>query len=128
MNMGGGQDWDTVVIRKKKPTTAQLKDESAVNAVGDRPHPPIMLARLRPYPLTACVSPCRLAVLVLVLRLSRRVRLPAAVHLLESAALSRVCSTDASFSAFAIAVGHTQTSSGKAAHKLEAETEDFHRE
>lgn len=33
MNLGGGQDWDTVVIRKKKPTTGQLKDESAVNAV-----------------------------------------------------------------------------------------------
>lgn len=33
MNMGGGQDWDTVVIRKKKPTSATLKDESAVNAV-----------------------------------------------------------------------------------------------
>lgn len=26
------------------------------------------------------------------------------------------------------AVAHTQTASGKAAHKLEAETEDFHRE
>jgi hypothetical protein len=43
MNMNGGQDWDTVVIRKKKPTTAQLKDESAVNAVSDGAHPPIML-------------------------------------------------------------------------------------
>lgn len=30
--MNGQQDWDTVVIRKKKPTSAQLKDESAVNA------------------------------------------------------------------------------------------------
>ena len=32
MNLNG-QDWDSVVIRKKKPTSAQLKDESAVNAV-----------------------------------------------------------------------------------------------
>jgi hypothetical protein len=47
MNMNGGQDWDTVVIRKKKPTTAQLKDESAVNAVGDGAHLPIMLACAR---------------------------------------------------------------------------------
>lgn len=29
---------------------------------------------------------------------------------------------------FSIAVAHTQTASGKAAHKLDAETEDFHRE
>jgi putative transcription factor len=28
----GGQDWDTVVLRKKKPTSAQMKDEGAVNA------------------------------------------------------------------------------------------------
>lgn len=28
----GGQDWDTVVLRKKKPTAAQMKDEGAVNA------------------------------------------------------------------------------------------------
>jgi putative transcription factor len=27
-----GQDWDTVVLRKKKPSTAALKDEGAVNA------------------------------------------------------------------------------------------------
>lgn len=27
-----GQDWDTVVIRKKAPTAAQSKDEAAVNA------------------------------------------------------------------------------------------------
>jgi hypothetical protein len=34
MNLNG-QDWDSVVIRKKKPTSSQLKDESAVNAVSD---------------------------------------------------------------------------------------------
>jgi hypothetical protein len=33
MNMSNGQDWDQVVLRKKKPTNAQLKDESAVNQV-----------------------------------------------------------------------------------------------
>lgn len=33
MNMNGGQDWNDVVIRKKKPTSSQLKDEGAVNAV-----------------------------------------------------------------------------------------------
>jgi hypothetical protein len=33
MNMNGGQDWDQVVLKKKKPTNSQLKDESAVNAV-----------------------------------------------------------------------------------------------
>lgn len=34
MNLGGnsGQDWDQVVIRKKAPTNASLKDEAAVNA------------------------------------------------------------------------------------------------
>eukprot|EP00877_Chromochloris_zofingiensis_P005365 jgi/Chrzof1/1482/Cz10g09150.t1 len=32
MNLNGGQDWDTVVIRKKAPTTSQMKDEAAVNA------------------------------------------------------------------------------------------------
>jgi len=31
MNMNGGQDWDQVVLKKKKPTNSQLKDESAVN-------------------------------------------------------------------------------------------------
>lgn len=33
MNMGGGQDWDTVVLRKKQPSGAALRDEAAVNAV-----------------------------------------------------------------------------------------------
>ena len=33
MNMNGGQDWDQVVLKKKKPTNSQLKDETAVNAV-----------------------------------------------------------------------------------------------
>jgi putative transcription factor len=70
MNMGGGQDWDTVVIRKKKPTSATLKDESAVNA-----------AR----------------------------RAGVGVETVKK-------------------VGQTQTSSGKAAFKLDAETEDFHHE
>ena len=32
MNMNS-QDWDTVVLRKKQPTGAALKDEAAVNAV-----------------------------------------------------------------------------------------------
>jgi hypothetical protein len=32
MNLNG-QDWNEVVIRKKKPTSGQLKDEAAVNAV-----------------------------------------------------------------------------------------------
>jgi len=68
--MGGGQDWDTVVIRKKKPTSAALKDESAVNA-----------AR----------------------------RAGVGVETVKK-------------------VQHTQTASGKAAHKLDAETEDFHHE
>jgi hypothetical protein len=27
-------DWETVVIRKKQPSNADLKDEAAVNAVG----------------------------------------------------------------------------------------------
>eukprot|EP00878_Enallax_costatus_P021314 GHUV01022560.1.p1 GENE.GHUV01022560.1~~GHUV01022560.1.p1 ORF type:complete len:139 (+),score=38.14 GHUV01022560.1:94-510(+) len=70
MNMNGGQDWDTVVIRKKKPTTSQLKDESAVNA-----------AR----------------------------RAGVGIETVKK-------------------VAHTQTASGKAAHKLDAETEDFHHE
>jgi hypothetical protein len=39
MNMNGGQDWDTVVIRKKKPTSATLKDEGAVNAVSAQSPP-----------------------------------------------------------------------------------------
>jgi putative transcription factor len=73
MNMNGGQDWDTVVIRKKKPTSASLKDESAVNA-----------AR-------------RAGVGVETVKKSER-------------------------------GGPVQTSSGKAAHKLDAETEDFHHE
>lgn len=33
MNLNGAQDWDQVVIRKKKPTNSQLKDEASVNAV-----------------------------------------------------------------------------------------------
>lgn len=32
MNLGTGQDWNPVVIRKKQPTNSDLKDESAVNA------------------------------------------------------------------------------------------------
>lgn len=70
MNMGGGQDWDSVVIRKKKPTNSQLKDEAAVNA-------------------------------------ARR----------AGVGVETVKKTS-----------HVQTTSGKAAHKLEAETEDFHHE
>lgn len=30
--MNGGQDWDQVVIRKKRPTAAQATSESAINA------------------------------------------------------------------------------------------------
>lgn len=30
--MDSRQDWDTVIIRKKQPTSAQAKDEAAVNA------------------------------------------------------------------------------------------------
>lgn len=41
MNMGGGQDWDQVVIRKKKPTNSQ---------VSPGPHnpsnPPLVVAAL----------------------------------------------------------------------------------
>ncbi len=29
-----GQDWNPVVIKKRTPTAAQMKDESTVNAVG----------------------------------------------------------------------------------------------
>lgn len=32
MNMGSGQDWDTVVIRKRAPTAGAAKDKSAVAA------------------------------------------------------------------------------------------------
>lgn len=32
MNLGGGQDWAPVVLRKKKPTASESKDEAAVNA------------------------------------------------------------------------------------------------
>ncbi len=31
MNLNG-QDWDTVIIRKRQPTNSQLKDEASVNA------------------------------------------------------------------------------------------------
>ena len=32
MNLGAGQDWDQVVIRKKKPTTSEQQTDKAVNA------------------------------------------------------------------------------------------------
>ena len=32
MNMNGNQDWNPVVIRKRAPSGADLKDEAAVNA------------------------------------------------------------------------------------------------
>lgn len=35
MNLNGGQDWNEVVLRKKPQTSAQRKDEAAVNAVRD---------------------------------------------------------------------------------------------
>lgn len=34
MNLGTGQDWDQVVIRRKVPSAKEGKDEAAVNAVG----------------------------------------------------------------------------------------------
>eukprot|EP00775_Hariotina_reticulata_P004498 gene4498-4751_t len=70
-----GQDWDTVVIRKKKPSTAALKDEGAVNA-------------------------------------ARR----------SGAEVETVKKMTAGQNK----PGGATTSSGKAAHKLDAETEDFH--
>jgi putative transcription factor len=72
------QDWDTVIIRKKAPSQAALKDEGAVNA-----------AR----------------------------RTGAAVETVKK------------FTAGSNKVNlGTATSTGKSAVKLEAETEDFHRE
>ena len=32
MNLGSGQDWDQVVIRKKKPTASEQQTDKAVNA------------------------------------------------------------------------------------------------
>lgn len=32
MNLGSGQDWEPVVVRKRAPSNSQLKDEAAVNA------------------------------------------------------------------------------------------------
>jgi hypothetical protein len=34
MNLGTGQDWNEVVLRKKPQSAAARKDEAAVNAVG----------------------------------------------------------------------------------------------
>lgn len=76
MNLNG-QDWDTVVIRKKQPTSAQLKDEGAVNA-------------------------------------ARRAGVGIETVKKMTAGQNKP--------------GGVVTSSGKAAHKLEAETEDFHHE
>eukprot|EP00879_Flechtneria_rotunda_P000544 GHRR01000650.1.p1 GENE.GHRR01000650.1~~GHRR01000650.1.p1 ORF type:complete len:144 (+),score=37.19 GHRR01000650.1:189-620(+) len=76
MNLNG-QDWDTVVIRKKAPSTSQLKDEGAVNA-------------------------------------ARRAGVGIETVKKMTAGQNKP--------------GGVATSSGKAAFKLEQETEDFHHE
>ncbi|KAI8469924.1 MAG: multi protein bridging factor 1-domain-containing protein [Monoraphidium minutum] len=70
MNVGGGQDWDPVVLRKKPVSAAAAKDEKAVNA-------------------------------------ARRAGLEVETSKKQ---------------------GATSTASGKAAHKLDNETEDFNHE
>jgi hypothetical protein len=62
-----------VVIRKKKPTSATLKDESAVNAVSCMAVMAWLLLLLHPPPphlqADLLCHPCRRAVLVWVLKL-----------------------------------------------------------
>jgi hypothetical protein len=115
------------VIRKKKPTTSQLKDESAVNAVGDGPHPPIMLVCPRPLSAHGCRSSLQARRAGVGIETVKKGKLALQLFVFSvSSSLTRPARLTL-FAACAIAVGHTQTSSGKAAHKLEAETEDFHR-
>lgn len=76
MNLNG-QDWDTVIIRKRQPTNSQLKDEASVNA-------------------------------------ARRSGVGVETVKKMTAGQNRP--------------GGVTTTSGKAAHKLDAETEDFHHE
>lgn len=49
------QDWDQVVIRKKAPKNADLKDESAVNAVG---LPDAAVRTLLLHHLACCLTCC----------------------------------------------------------------------
>ena len=129
MNLQGA-DWEQVIIRKKAPSGKESKDEAAVNAVSGCGLEDLSLSlRLSTTPHTTNAAGHRLAGQGLRLTRSKSVSgclLCPGVPLSLLDEWSRCLQV---IGVFAVNAGSNKTVAGpiKAAHKLDNETEDFHR-